>query len=259
MADLPPPSGQAEGGNAEFSIRSYVLRQGRITKAQQRAWRDHADTYLISAERAPPGGWVQVFGRAAPLVVEIGCGYGEATAALAAAQPQVNYLALEVHTPGIGALMKQLARAQLGNVRIARADALRVLPHLLATGSVAGFNVFFPDPWHKKKHHKRRLMRAAVVEMLARRLAPGGGIHMVTDCASYAAQAQEVLAAQDGLLAAAAPPRMPTGYERRAVAAGRAVYELYYRKVPATRQEGAENSAAALAGKAQQLGADKAV
>ena len=220
--------GAAAQANPALSIRSYVLRQGRITKAQQRALCKHADRYLVPAADAPAGGWARVFGRDAPLVVEIGSGYGEATAQLAAAQPQTNFLAMEVHAPGIGALMKQLAAAELENVRIVRADALCAIPHLLAAGSVARFNIFFPDPWHKRRHHKRRLIRPAVVALLAEKLAPGGGVHMATDCPPYAECAAEVFAAHGGLVAVPAPPRPVTGYERRAANAGRGVCELYW-------------------------------
>lgn len=218
------------------TIRSYVRRQGRISKAQRRAWQQHAATYLLpdsagSTEPLDAAGWAEVFGgQQAPLVVEIGSGYGEATAAMAAADAARHYIAFEVHYPGIGALLKRLAEGGIDNVRIVHADAVPAIARLLADGSVSAFNIFFPDPWRKKRHHKRRLISPPFLSLLLAKLALGGGVHFVTDWHPYAQAAAEVFAAAPALAAAPPPPRARTGYEARAQAASRAVHEFYFVK-----------------------------
>lgn len=217
-------------GGPGRGVRSFVLRQGRWTRAQRRAWEMLRGRFLVGAEEMAEGGWAAVFGRAAPLVVEIGCGYGEATAAMAAVEAGCDVVAFEVHAPGVAALMLRLEAEGLTNVRVVRADAVRVLSGVVADGGVAGVRVFFPDPWPKKRHHKRRLVNEEAVALWWRKLEVGGGVHFVTDWAEYAEWVEEVFAAHGGFAVASPPARARTGYEARAARAGRAVYEGYFVK-----------------------------
>ena len=203
-------------------IRSFVLRQGRITQAQQRAYDALLPAFGIPYSPAllDP---VAAFGRRAPLIVEIGFGMGEGTAQIAAAHPGNDYLGIEVHNPGVGSLLDKIGRAALSNVRIVQHDAVEVVRHMIAPDSLAGVHVFFPDPWHKKRHQKRRLINSAFVHLAARKLGPGGVFHAATDWEDYAQQILEVLNACP-VLANAAPSggfserpayRPETKFERR--------------------------------------------
>jgi tRNA (guanine-N7-)-methyltransferase len=171
-------------------IRSYVLRQGRFSPGQQRAYAELLPTLGI-AHSTTPLDFRAVFGRAAPVVVEIGSGMGETTARIARENPQNDYLAVEVHAPGVGSLLKRLAEDGIGNVRVVQHDAVEVLRDMVPVGSLAGLHVFFPDPWPKKRHHKRRLIQPSFARLAAERLAPGGYLHVATDWEEYA---QHVLA-----------------------------------------------------------------
>jgi tRNA (guanine-N7-)-methyltransferase len=216
-------------------IRSYVLRQGRTSPAQQRA----LDTLyarhglLYSPHPLDP---VEIFGRRAPLVVEIGSGMGETTAAIAAAQPEIDFIAVEVHGPGVGSLLNRIEAERLGNLRVIRHDAVEVLEHMISGSSLAGLHLFFPDPWPKKRHHKRRLVQPAFVALAARRLAPGGHLHVATDWPEYAEQMLEVLSGEPLLQNAAAgfaerPAHRPlTKFERRGLALGHPVRDLLFRR-----------------------------
>ena len=139
------------------------------------------------------------FGRRAPLVLEIGFGMGDATAAIAAARPETDFLGIEVHPPGVGALLKRIGEGGLTNLRIVQHDAVEVLEHMIAPASLAGVHLFFPDPWHKARHHKRRLVQPAFVRLLASRLGAGATLHCATDWEPYAEQMLEVLSAEPGL------------------------------------------------------------
>jgi tRNA (guanine-N7-)-methyltransferase len=177
------------------------------------------------------------FGRDAPLVLEIGCGMGEATAAMAAADPDRDYLAVDVHTPGLANLLALAERDGLSNVLAARGDAVELLRDLLKPGSLDAVHVFFPDPWPKAKHHKRRIVRPDAVALMRERLALGGRLRCATDWASYAEQMLEVLSADPGLrnthdgYAPHRPSRPVTKFERRALAAGREVFDLEFVRV----------------------------
>ena len=177
---------------------------------------------------------VALFGREAPLVLEIGCGMGDATAAMAAADSGRDYVAVDVHTPGLANLLALAERDALTNVRAARGDAVELLRDLMKPGSLDAVHVFFPDPWPKAKHHKRRIVRPDVVALIRERLAPGGLLHCATDWAPYAAQMLEVLNADPGLrnrhdgYAPRPASRPVTRFERRALAAGRDVYDLEF-------------------------------
>jgi tRNA (guanine-N7-)-methyltransferase len=169
-------------------------------------------------------------------VLEIGFGMGQATAAIAALQPAVDFIGIEVHQPGVGALLRRIAEAGLGNLRIVQHDAVPVLEQMIEPATLAGVNVFFPDPWHKKKHHKRRLIQPAFVALLASRLAPGGTLHCATDWQPYAEQMLAVLSAEP-LLANTADGYAPrpavrpqTKFELRGLALGHGVWDLVFRR-----------------------------
>lgn len=178
-----------------------------------------------------------VFGRRAPLVLEIGFGMGDATVAIAAARPECDFVGVEVHEAGVGALLRKIGEHSLHNVRIVRHDALEVLQQMLAPGSLAAVHLFFPDPWPKKRHHKRRLVQHAPVSLLASRLEPGGVLHCATDWEPYAEQMLQVLSAEpllrntaDGW--AARPDYRPqTRFEARGLRLGHGVRDLIFERV----------------------------
>ncbi|HEX4944337.1 MAG TPA: tRNA (guanosine(46)-N7)-methyltransferase TrmB [Usitatibacteraceae bacterium] len=166
-------------------IRSFVLRQGRFSPGQQRAYEMHMPRFgvFFSGENID---FEAVFGRNAPRILEIGFGMGETTARIAAENPENDYLGIEVHSPGVGALLKRIDEQALTNIRIIQHDAVEVVQAMLPPGSLSGVHVFFPDPWPKKRHHKRRLIQPPFAELLASRLAPGGYLHVATDWQEYA-------------------------------------------------------------------------
>jgi tRNA (guanine-N7-)-methyltransferase len=211
-------------------IRSYVLRQGRTTPAQHRALEELMPAYGIPyrPEILDPAA---IFGRRAPLLLEIGSGMGETTARIAAARPEADFIAVEVHAPGVGSLLKRIDEQGLENLRVIRHDAVEVLEHMIADGSLAGIHLFFPDPWPKKRHHKRRLVQPAFAALAARKLAPGGVLHAATDWPEYAAQMAEVFDAEPLLVRAAETRTRPsTKFEQRGVKLGHEVRDLVYRR-----------------------------
>ncbi len=217
-------------------IRSFVVRAGRMGPGQARALATLAPRFVVPfADR--PVDFAPIFGRVAPLVVEIGFGMGAATAAIAAASPAVDFLGIEVHPPGVGALLQRIDEARLTNVRIVRHDAVEVLESMIAPQSLAGIHVFFPDPWHKKRHHKRRLIQPPFVRLLASRLAPGATLHCATDWDPYAEQMLAVLSAEPALVNAGGagfaprPASRPlTKFEQRGLARGHGVRDLVFAK-----------------------------
>jgi len=212
------------------TIRSYVLRQGRVTPAQERAHAELHPRYGLDYASAPLDP-VAVFGRRAPLVLEIGSGMGETTAAIALAHPENDYVAVEVHLPGVGALLKKIDAEGIANLRVIRHDALEVLEHMVADGSLAAIHLFFPDPWPKKRHHKRRIVQPAFAALAARKLAPGGLLHAATDWSEYADHMQAVLSAEPLLEAAGAGAARPlTKFERRGLGLGHEVRDLHFRR-----------------------------
>jgi len=217
------------------AIRSFVLRTGRITAGQARALAEHGARFILPFSRDPLD-FAAAFGRDAPTVLEIGFGMGEATAQIAAALPDTNFLCCEVHDPGIGALVMRLQDQGLANVRIVRHDAVEVLQFMIPPASLAGVHVFFPDPWHKKRHHKRRLIQPPLAALLASRLRPGGLIHCATDWEEYAQQMLDVLGAQPQLGNTAqrfAPKphyRPLTKFEQRGLKLGHGVWDIVFRK-----------------------------
>jgi tRNA (guanine-N7-)-methyltransferase len=216
-------------------IRSYVLRTGRTTTGQARAIETLGPKYLVpyqprQAELAA------LFGRAAPTILEIGFGMGEATAHIAGLMPEKNFLCCEVHTPGVGALLKRVGDHGLTNIRIVQHDAVEVLDHMLPAASLAGVHIFFPDPWHKARHNKRRLVQPHFVAKLLPRLQAGGYIHCATDWEPYAQQMLEVLSAEPQLVNSAAgfagrPEYRPlTKFENRGLRLGHGVWDVVFRK-----------------------------
>jgi tRNA (guanine-N7-)-methyltransferase len=219
------------------SIRSYVLRQGRVSNAQQRAHDTLLPRYGIpfSPDSIDLN---KVFGRNAPKILEIGFGMGETTAAIAAEHPENDYLGIEVHTPGVGGLLKRIAELGLDNVRIIQHDAVEVLTHMIAPSTFDGTHIFFPDPWPKKRHHKRRLIQPAFISLLAERMNPGAYLHVATDWQEYAEQVLAVLTAEPRLLNTAAgyaprPDYRPrTKFESRGLKLGHGVWDIVFRKRP---------------------------
>lgn len=222
-------------------VVSYDQRAGRMTAGQRQAWQRLWPRYgRDAAEVTPPldaAGW---FGRSAPLVLEIGSGMGESTAALAAASPETSQLAVEMYQPGLAQLLMRLDAAGCENLRLLRGDAVQVLAELIEPGSLAGIRIYFPDPWPKRRHHKRRLVQPPFLALAASRLADGATLHMATDWAEYAEEMQLAADAEPLLrnLHADAPGgwaprpgwRPMTKFEQRAVRAGRVVRDLIYQR-----------------------------
>lgn len=216
-------------------IRSYVLRQGRISNAQQRCLDTLLPIYGIPY-LSQPLDLENVFGRRATQILEIGFGMGETTAAIAQSHPQNDYLALEVHTPGVGSLLKQIEESGLKNIRIIQHDAVEVLRDMLADDVLDGVHIFFPDPWHKARHNKRRLIQPAFVAQLVKKIKPGGYIHVATDWQDYAEQVLAVLSGEKLLENTAAdyaprPAYRPlTKFEQRGLRLGHGVWDLVFKK-----------------------------
>ncbi len=217
-------------------IRSFVLRQGRVSNAQQRAHETLLPAYgipyapqLIDLDA--------IYGRSAPKILEIGFGMGETTATIATAHPENDYLGIEVHTPGVGSLLKEIGERNLANVRIVQHDAVEVLQHMIAPGTLDGAHIFFPDPWPKKRHHKRRLIQPPLVALLASRLKPGAYLHSATDWQEYAEQILDVFAHEPLLKNTAngfAPRpdyRPQTKFETRGLKLGHGVWDIIFRHV----------------------------
>ncbi|MFN9707859.1 MAG: tRNA (guanosine(46)-N7)-methyltransferase TrmB [Burkholderiales bacterium] len=222
-------------GPFQRRIRSFVVRAGRMGTGQQKALETWGPQFLLPYAQAPLDPH-QVFGRHAPWVLEIGFGMGDATAAMAEAHPEKNFLGIEVHTPGVGALLKHIGEKSLRHVRIIQHDAVEVLLHMIAPGALSAVLVFFPDPWHKKRHHKRRLIQSPWVQLLASRLAPGGLLHCATDWQPYAQQMLEVLQAEPSLYNtvegfAPRPEMRPlTKFEQRGLKLGHGVWDLVFQR-----------------------------
>lgn len=220
---------------ARRSIRSFVVRAGRMGPGQTRALAEFGPRFLLPYA-AQPFDFAANFGRLAPLVLEIGFGMGDATAAIAEALPATDFVGVEVHTPGVGALLKQIGERSLTNLRLIQNDAVDVLQQMIAPASLAGVHVFFPDPWHKKKHNKRRLIQTDFVQLLVGRLAPGGYLHCATDWQPYAEQMLQVLSAEPGLRNsvegyAPKPAYRPlTKFENRGLKLGHGVWDLVFVK-----------------------------
>jgi len=221
--------------NTRPHIRSFVLRQGRVSNAQRRAVETLLPTFGIAYAPALLD-LDAAFGRPAPKILEIGFGMGETTAQIALAHPHNDYLGIEVHTPGVGSLLRLIEAHALANVRIIQHDAVGVLNHMIAPDSLSATHVFFPDPWPKKRHHKRRLIQPPLVRLLASRLRPGGYLHLATDWEDYALQMLEVLSAEARLdntaqgFAARPAYRPLTKFETRGLKLGHRVWDIVFRR-----------------------------
>ena len=217
-------------------IRSFVMRAGRMGPGQTRALAELGPRFVLPFAAALAD-FDAVFGRHAPRILEIGFGMGDATAQIAQALPGTDFIGVEVHTPGVGALLKRIGELGLTNLRLVQHDAVEVLAQMIAPDSLAGVHVFFPDPWHKKKHNKRRLIQPAFVRQLVERIAPGGYLHCATDWQPYAEQMLEVLSAEPLLRNTAAgyapkPDYRPlTKFENRGLKLGHGVWDLVFEKI----------------------------
>jgi len=227
---------------------SFVTRDHRLGPTMQRTWDEHRGSLIVDVPRARAttsvaAGFVfdavRVFGRVAPLVVEIGSGTGDAVVCGAKASPGTNFLAVEVYRPGLAATVAKIVQHNLTNVRLVEADAVQVLKHMLVPASVAEMWVFFADPWHKNRHHKRRLVNPAFADLAASRLAEGGTMRLATDWLDYAEQIRDVLKACDSLtnpygdalgFAPRFEGRILTRFEEKGLASGRAIYDLEARR-----------------------------
>lgn len=216
-------------------IRSFVLRQGRYSAGQQRAYET-----LMPRFGVPFSGefldFEAIFGRNAPVILEIGFGMGETTARIASEHPENDYLGVEVHTPGVGALLKLVDERSLTNVRVIQHDAVEVVASMVPPESLSGIHVFFPDPWPKKRHHKRRLIQPSFAALLASRLAPGGCLHAATDWQEYAEHMLATLAAVPALenaspgFATRPATRPETKFEQRGRKLGHGSWDVIFRK-----------------------------
>lgn len=221
-------------------IRSFTLRRGHISNAQQKALDELFPLYEIPYEEKTFDAKA-VFGREAPLVFEIGCGMGETTAAIAQAHPEINFLGCEVFAPGVGALAKRLKEMSLTNVRIVRHDAVDVIEKMIPEKSLSGVHIYFPDPWRKARHHKRRLVAQPFISKLCTRIAPGGYLHCATDWENYAEQMLDVLSHEaqledwkgEGYCPVMANPlceRPRTKFQARGERLGHGIWDLVYIK-----------------------------
>ncbi|MEJ2407504.1 MAG: tRNA (guanosine(46)-N7)-methyltransferase TrmB [Candidatus Thiodiazotropha sp.] len=218
-------------------IRSYVLRQGRMTEAQQRAFETLWPRYGLTLDEGVLD-LPALFGNDRPVTLEIGFGNGEALAQQAQRHPERNYLGVEVHSPGVGHLMIKLAQQESENARILQCDAMELLRHHLPAGSLAAVLLYFPDPWHKKRHHKRRIVRPEFAELIHRVLMPGGLLHMATDWEDYAGQMLNILSdhpgfinqAGDGQFAPRPEDRPLTKFEQRGQRLGHGVWDLLFER-----------------------------
>ncbi len=219
------------------SIRSFVIRAGRVTDAQRRALEELWPRYGVDFSPAPLD-LDALFGRRAPRVVEIGFGNGTSLAALAAGHPERDYLGIEVHPPGVGRLLLALAASDLRNVRVSAHDAVEVFDAQIPSASLNSILILFPDPWHKKRHHKRRLIQPEFAACLADRLRPGGVLRLATDWRPYADHMLEVLnacsplenLAPGGSFADRTADRAPTRFEERGTRLGHETWELAFRR-----------------------------
>lgn len=215
-------------------IRSFVRREGKITKGQQSALQELWPQYGVDLSDELID-FSQLFERKAFTVLEIGFGNGISLADMAEQFPEQNFFGVEVHRPGVGSLLVQVRKRGLTNVRVSQEDAVEVIERQVADASLDRVQIFFPDPWHKKRHHKRRLIQAPFVEKLVRKLKPGGILHIVTDWENYAEHILEVLEANESLQNTAAdyapkPDYRPqTKYEARGHRLGHGVWDLVFR------------------------------
>lgn len=224
-----------DDGRRVREVLTYARRGSRFTPKQQRGWDEYADRWVIPEEAvdAPDFAWSDWFGREAPLIVEIGGGVGEATAALAAARPSYNVVAMEVWLPGVAESLGRVGEAGATNVRFCGVDAVWSFQHLFAEAAISEVWTFFPDPWHKARHHKRRMVNADNARLIASRLTPGGWWRLATDWADYAEQMADVLGAEpllEGGPVERWAERPVTKFERKGLAKQRSIADFAYRR-----------------------------
>lgn len=216
-------------------IRSFVIRSGRMTEGQRAAFADWWPQYGLSLFDGPLQAR-ETFGNNNPVVIEVGFGMGDSLLAMAEAEPNINFIGIEVHPPGVGRLISNAGRLGLNNLRVYMADATDVLNDCVANGSLQRFQLYFPDPWHKTKHHKRRIVQPAFMELVVSKLADQGVVHMATDWESYARHMLEVLQSTESLVNTAAkfaerPEFRPkTKFETRGERLGHGVWDLLFTK-----------------------------
>lgn len=238
MISVYTPEFDPETGKPLRKVQSFVLREGRLTKGQERALAELWPRFGVEyAPREVESS--SLLGRAAPLVVEIGFGMGRSLLAMAQAEPEKNFLGIEVHAPGVGALLMGVEELGLANLRVMRHDAVEVLNNMLPDQSIDRLQLYFPDPWHKKKHHKRRIVQAEFLALVARKLKPGGLFHFATDWQPYAEWTLELLRAEPTLrnLSPAGdyveqPAWRPdTKFEARGERLGHGVWDLLFERI----------------------------
>ena len=219
------------------SIRTFVMRAGRMTPAQQKALEQQWPLYGLELADGMID-YAGLFERDAPTVLEIGFGMGDSLLAMAQAAPELNYIGIEVHKPGVGRLLNNIAKAGLTNLKVYNDDALLVLKECIPDGSLDGIQLFFPDPWHKKKHHKRRMVQPEIAQTFRAKLKLGGCFHMATDWQNYAEHMMEVMSAAEGYRNAAGegqyspqPESRPdTKFQRRGEKLGHGVWDLVFER-----------------------------
>lgn len=219
------------------TVRSFVLRTGRMTEGQQKAMAEQWPRMGLNVENGMLD-LAETFGREAPVVLEIGFGMGDSLVEMAKAQPEKNYIGIEVHTPGVGRLLANADAAGLTNIRVFEHDAIEVLAQCIPDGSLDTLQLFFPDPWHKKKHHKRRIVQPAFAQTLRKKLKMGGVFHMATDWENYAEHMMEVMSGAEGYRNAAGerqyspqPEWRPvTKFQKRGERLGHGVWDLMFER-----------------------------
>lgn len=242
MSNDPSNAATVENENADEntkqffrSIKTYVLRQGRMTDSEKKNYSELSQQWCVPFEHKTLN-FVDLFNNTNPVTVEIGFGMGQATAIIAESNPDKNYIGLEVHKPGVGKLLGEIQNKSLNNLYIIEYDALDVIESMIPDNSVSAFHIFFPDPWPKKKHHKRRLVQRPNTDLLCKKLAPGGYIYMATDWDDYAETAMENLMNTPGIenkydgFAPHQEWRPLTKFEQKGIDAGHAIHELFFVK-----------------------------
>jgi tRNA (guanine-N7-)-methyltransferase len=222
--------------NDHPKIRSFILRQGRSTAGQKLAMENHWDEFCLDLGKSY--NYSRIFGREAPLILEIGFGNGGSLAEMAYANPEINYLGIEVHRPGVGHLMYLLKQKNIKNVRIYHHDAIEVLEQKIADNSLSAVHLFFPDPWQKRRHHKRRIVRPDFVDLLNKKLKQGGYFHAATDWEHYAKEMLATLSSSDALINSSVDDRFSqrpehrpvTKFENRGLRLGHGVWDLIFEK-----------------------------
>ena len=231
----PLPEGLQRENIIRREVKTYVLRIGRMTDAQERSYNELSPVWCIPFENKKLN-FVDIFGNTNPIIIEIGFGMGDVTAKLAQENPNINYIGIEVHKPGVGKLLSEIKKRDLKNLYIIEHDALEVLEQMIGDNSVNGFHIFFPDPWPKKRHHKRRLLQRPRTNLLAQKLAPEGYLYFVTDWFEYAEFALEELNQTENLenkydgFAEPQEWRGQTKFERNGLNADRSITEIFFVK-----------------------------